>query len=194
MLGPRCAGRKPAPSTSSCASTPSWPPRRIPTLSFPAPTDRCPRVSSRPANPIAEWMAHGPRPQHPVQQQLRGGQPGTARAVSRLRAQQRRARPALASRRRTAPDAVRDPRLHGIAVSVQRAVLLAAVVLPVGLRRAAVHAAVPWPARRKGLSLQRLRLFRQRIRRLRRGDGAGRARLPLGASTISSSPASTGSR
>ena len=84
-----------------------------------------------PANPVAEWIATGQRAQHPVRQQLRGRQPGAARPVPRVRAQQRGARPALAPRRRPAPHAVPDPRLHGIGVSVQRAVLLAAVVLPV---------------------------------------------------------------
>ena len=45
-----------------------------PALSFPAPT-RVPEVSSRPANPIAEWIAHGQRAQHPVQEQLRAVNP-----------------------------------------------------------------------------------------------------------------------
>ena len=36
---------------------PNWP-RKDPELVFPTPTE-VPRVSSRPANPVAEWMANG---------------------------------------------------------------------------------------------------------------------------------------
>ena len=103
-----------------------------------------------------------------------------ATSVASLSAQQRRARPALAPRRRAAPDAVRHPRLHGIGVPVQRVVLLAALVLPVRLRRPVVHPAVSRPSRRKVFTVQRLRLLRARLRGFRRGDGAGRARLPVG--------------
>ncbi len=54
-----------------------------PTLSFPAPAS-VPRVSSRAASPFAEWMAKGNVHEHPIQQQLRGRQSGTSRAVPRI--------------------------------------------------------------------------------------------------------------
>ena len=47
-----------APNTSSCGSTRELAAAKDPALSFPAPT-AVPRVSSRPANPIAEWIAKG---------------------------------------------------------------------------------------------------------------------------------------
>ena len=51
-------GRGCRPSTMRCGFTPNWAPRKDPTLSFPAPTE-VPRVSSRPASPVAEWIANG---------------------------------------------------------------------------------------------------------------------------------------
>ena len=42
----------------TASSTPNWPPTKDRELSFPAPTE-VPRISSRPANPVAEWMANG---------------------------------------------------------------------------------------------------------------------------------------
>ena len=48
-----------------------------PALSFPAPT-AVPRVSSRPAGPVAEWIAKGNVHNIRFEQQLRSRQPGVA--------------------------------------------------------------------------------------------------------------------
>ena len=89
-------------------------------------------MSSRPANPIAEWTAHGRVSNIRFKSSFEAVNPAVRRARRGYAAKQRRARPALAARRRAAPDAVPDPRLHGFGLPVQRTVLLAAVVLPSG--------------------------------------------------------------
>ena len=141
VLSPRCDGPSRSAEHDHCSSTPNWPPRRIRAVVPGADGGAADLVAARQSGRGVDRQRQ--RAQHPVQQQLRGRQPGDARPVRRLCPQQRRARPALAPRRRAAPHAVRDPRVHGIGVPVQRLVLLAAVVLPVRLRRAAVHVAVP---------------------------------------------------
>ena len=154
-----------------------------PALSFPAPT-RVPEVSSRPANAIAEYIAHGNVHNISFQSSFEPVNPDMRATVEAVEAQQRCLGPALAPRRRTAPDTVCDPRVHGIGVHVQRPVLLAAVVLPHRLRRHALHIAVPRPPSRKGFALQRLRILLPGHGRVRRDDGPGRARLPLGAGLV----------
>ena len=54
-----------------------------PELSFPAPTSE-PRISSRPANPIAEWMAKGGVHNIRFDSSFEAVNPGVAGAVSRL--------------------------------------------------------------------------------------------------------------
>ena len=151
-----------------------------PDLSFPAPTE-LPRVSSRPANPVAEWMAKGSvhnirfnssfEAVNPaVREQWRGYERNNVVHAQHWR-----------------HDDGPHPTLcviHGF---------MGSPYLFNGL-----FFSLPWfyrsgydvllytlpfhgRARRKGFALQRLRLFRPWLRRLRRGDGPGRARLPFGA-------------
>ena len=150
-------------------------------------------VAHRPTRWRSGWRS-GHVQQHPVRQQLRGDQPGAARPVPWLRTQQRRARPALASRRRSASHAVRDPRVHGFAVSVQRPVLLAAVVLPVGIRRAAVHHAVPRCRAPRKVPRSAVTATSRTDSRASRRRWRRPCTTSVRSSTISSSPASTGSR
>ncbi len=198
MLPTVAAGHRPplgseARTQATWSSTPSSPPTTI--RRCPSPRPRwSPRCRAARRTPIAEYIAHGNVHNISFQSSFEPVNPDMRAAVEAAEAQQRCVGPALAPRRRAAPDPVRDPRLHGIGVSVQRPVLLAAVVLPHRLRRHALHVAVPRPPSRKGFALQRLRLLLPGHGRVRRDDGPGRPRLPLRAWTGCATPASTGSR
>ena len=105
---------RPAPRTQQprvlCRARPD---ASDPAASFPAPTVS-PTVSARPANPLAGYIAHGNRPELAVREQLRAqSTPNMRKQWKRLEAQQHRLGTALAPRRRTATDFVRDPRLPG---------------------------------------------------------------------------------
>ena len=91
-----------------------------PESSFPAPTE-VPRVSSMPANPIAEWMAHGRVHNIKFKSSFEAINPAVRehrRGYARnnvVRAQH------WVPRRRSPPDAVRGPRFHGIGLPVRTA-------------------------------------------------------------------------
>jgi hypothetical protein len=145
-----------------------------PGKSFPAPIE-LPQVWSRPANRLAEWIARGMVDNIAFASSFTAINPAMRKQWSSLTSNN------IVCAQHWRHDDGPRPTLcviHGFMGSsylAQRAVLFAAVVLPVRLRRADVHVAVSRPTGRKVLAVQRFRLFRRRAQRFRGGDGPSRA-------------------
>ncbi len=149
-----------------------------PELSFPAPTE-VPRISSRPANPVAEWIANGRVHNIRFNSSFEAVNPamrdrcGSYERNNVVHAQHWR------------HDDGPHPTLCVIHGFMGSAYLFNGLFFSLpwfyrsGYDILLYTLAIPRPSRRKVLSLQRLRVVRQRRCRLRRGDGTGRTRLPV---------------
>ena len=132
---------------------------RDPAVSFPAPKAP-PRISSRPANPVAEWIAHGRVHNIRFTSSFEAVNPAMRERCGGFQ------RNNVVHAQHWRHDDGPHPTLcviHGFlgsAYLAQRLVLVAAVVLPVRLRRAALHPALSRQASREVVAVQRLRLLR----------------------------------